>query len=106
MSFTSKEHIQRLIEGLLHYSWPDHLDSLTLPFPEMNFKDAINNYGVDKPDTRFKNTLLDVTEAVRSSEMARIFASLTESSDFAAIAVVFSDSAVFTEIVIYGPSCD
>ena len=104
MSFTSKEHIQRLIEGLLHYSWPEDLGSLTLPFPEMSFKDAINNYGVDKPDTRFSNTLLDITETVLSSEIARIFASLSESSDFAAIAVVFNDSAVFTQIVIYGPS--
>ena len=94
MSFTSKEHIQRLIEGLLHYSWPEHSGSLTTPFPEMSFKEAMTSYGVDKPDTRFANTLLDITDTIRSSELARIFASSVELSDFAGIAIVFSESAV------------
>lgn len=61
MSFTSKGHIQQFIEGLLDYSWlgETKIRLLTLPFPEMNFKYAINNYGVDKPDTRFSNTRCD-----------------------------------------------
>lgn len=55
MSFTSKEHIQRLIEGLLHYVWPKDLGVLNLPFPEISYKEAMSKYGVDKPDTRFEN---------------------------------------------------
>jgi aspartyl-tRNA synthetase len=26
---------------------------IPIPFPEMTYKDAMKNYGVDKPDTRF-----------------------------------------------------
>lgn len=55
MSFTTKEHIQQLIEGLLNHVWSKDFSSLTIPFPEMKYKDAMNNYGVDKPDTRFGN---------------------------------------------------
>ena len=55
MSFTSKDHIQRLVEGVLDHVWPKDLGSLTAPFPEMTYKEAMAKYGVDKPDTRFEN---------------------------------------------------
>ena len=58
MSFTTKEHIQRLIEGLLTHSWPEDMDKIVTPFPEMKYKDAMRNYGVDKPDTRFDNLVI------------------------------------------------
>ena len=53
MSFITQEDIKRLIEGLLSYSWPDHLSALTLPFLRLDYNDAIRLYGSDKPDTRF-----------------------------------------------------
>lgn len=56
MSFTTKEHIQQLIEGLLEHVWPE--DNIRIPFPEMRYKDAMSNYGVDKPDTRFDNLVI------------------------------------------------
>lgn len=55
MSFTTKEHIQRLIENLLLHAWPAGLGTLQVPFVEMRYEDALRNYGVDKPDTRFGN---------------------------------------------------
>lgn len=58
MSFTTKEHIQRIIEGLLNHVWPEDTGSIRIPFPEMTYKDAMNNYGVDKPDTRFDNLVI------------------------------------------------
>ncbi len=58
MSFTTKEHIQRLIEGLLTHAWPEELGTIETPFPEMKYKDAMQNYGVDKPDTRFDNLVI------------------------------------------------
>lgn len=53
MSFTSKQHIQRLIEDMLVYSWPEHLARPCIPFREMTYAEAMSKYGVDKPDTRF-----------------------------------------------------
>ena len=38
---------------------------IELPLPRMKWKDAMNDYGSDKPDTRFEMKLVDVSEAVR-----------------------------------------
>ncbi|MBR4035274.1 MAG: aspartate--tRNA ligase, partial [Oscillospiraceae bacterium] len=40
------------------------------PFPRMTYQDAMDNYGVDKPDTRFEMKLCDVTECVANTEFA------------------------------------
>jgi aspartyl-tRNA synthetase len=37
------------------------------PFPRMKFTEAMNRYGVDKPDTRFALELVDLTETFRNS---------------------------------------
>ena len=38
---------------------------IELPLPRMKWKDAMNDYGSDKPDTRFEMKLVDVSEVVR-----------------------------------------
>lgn len=53
MSFVDQTGIQHLVEGLLHYSWPEDKDPLVAPFPSMTFAEALATYGTDKPDTRF-----------------------------------------------------
>lgn len=99
MSFTTKEHMQRLIEGLLTYSWPQTSStSLIAPFPEMSYKEAMEKYGVDKPDTSFDNLLLDITSFVKErSDFASLFSS-TGLSDFSALAIVFNNSGVMTKV--------
>lgn len=42
-----------LIEGLVHYSWPEDKGQINVPFPSMTYEEAMRDYGVDKPDTRF-----------------------------------------------------
>ena len=39
--------------------------NIELPLPRMKWKDAMNDYGSDKPDTRFEMKLVDVSEVVR-----------------------------------------
>lgn len=53
MSFVDQMGIQKLIEGLIEYSWPKEKGPISTPFPLMTYQEAIDNYGVDKPDTRF-----------------------------------------------------
>ena len=38
---------------------------IELPLPRMKWKDAMSDYGSDKPDTRFEMKLVDVSEVVR-----------------------------------------
>lgn len=53
MSFVDKAGIMSLVEGLIQHSWPAEKGSVTAPFPTMTYEQAMRDYGVDKPDTRF-----------------------------------------------------
>ena len=74
MSFIEREDIYNLIEGLLKRIWKStlNIDVLT-PFKRLTFQEAINRYGIDKPDTRFGMELVDFTEEFRGSKF-KIFA--------------------------------
>lgn len=68
MSFIDREDIYRLIEGLLVRVWKAALGrDIPTPFPRMTFAEALNRYGIDKPDTRFGMELVDFTEDFRAS---------------------------------------
>jgi aspartyl-tRNA synthetase len=68
MSFVTVEDIRRAMEGLLAHIFKEVLGiALKLPFPVLTYDEAMNRYGVDKPDTRFGMELGDVSEALRSS---------------------------------------
>ena len=54
MSFIDQAGIQALIEGLVQYAWPDDKGTMRTPFPSMTYEEAMRDYGVDKPDTRFE----------------------------------------------------
>jgi aspartyl-tRNA synthetase len=68
MSFITREDIYSLIEGLLKRVWKTALNiDIQTPFKRLPFKEAIDRYGIDKPDTRFGMELADFTEEFRSS---------------------------------------
>ena len=68
MSFIEREDIYALIEGLLKRVWKTALNmDIPTPFKRMSFHEALNRYGIDKPDTRFGMELADFTEEFRSS---------------------------------------
>ncbi|XP_074164475.1 aspartate--tRNA ligase, mitochondrial isoform X1 [Sminthopsis crassicaudata] len=69
MSFVDQSGIQKLIEGLLQYSWPTDKTPLTIPFPSMTYTEALNLYGTDKPDTRFGMKIVDVNDIFRNTEI-------------------------------------
>lgn len=68
MSFIDREDIYELIEGLLKRIWKAALNQdIPTPFRQMSFQEALDRYGIDKPDTRFGMELVDLTEDFRSS---------------------------------------
>ncbi|NXI71916.1 SYDM protein, partial [Anseranas semipalmata] len=69
MSFVDQAGIQRLIEGLLQYSWPEERGPITTPFPSMTYEEALADYGTDKPDTRFGMKIVDISNILRRSDI-------------------------------------
>ncbi|AOS45423.1 Aspartate--tRNA ligase [Lacunisphaera limnophila] len=75
VSFIDREGVYSLLEGMLKKVWKDVLNhDLPTPFPRLAFKDAMNRFGVDKPDTRFGMELADFSDTFKSSGF-KVFAS-------------------------------
>jgi aspartyl-tRNA synthetase len=69
MSFIEREDIYSLIEGLLKRVWKTALNlDVPTPFRRITFAEALNRWGIDKPDTRFDMELADFTEEFRASK--------------------------------------
>jgi aspartyl-tRNA synthetase len=67
-SFVTREDIYALFEGMLKKLWKDVLGvDIPTPFPRMPFVDAMNRYGVDKPDVRFAFELVDFSDTFKNS---------------------------------------
>src|SRR6185503_13251891 len=68
MSFIEREVLYKLVEGMLARIWKTALDvDIPLPFQRLTYAEAMNRYGIDKPDTRFGMELVDFTEEFRAS---------------------------------------
>ncbi|HEX9045846.1 MAG TPA: aspartate--tRNA ligase [Verrucomicrobiae bacterium] len=68
MSFIDREDIYALIEGLLKRVWKTALNiDVPTPFKRISFEEALNRWGIDKPDTRFGMELVDLTDAFKGS---------------------------------------
>ncbi|GFE43017.1 UNVERIFIED_CONTAM: aspartate--tRNA ligase [Streptococcus canis] len=65
-SFLSEQEIQDIVEGMIAKVMKETKGiDVTLPFPRMSYDVAMNNYGSDKPDTRFEMLLQDLTATVK-----------------------------------------
>ncbi|MDP5873982.1 aspartate--tRNA ligase [Streptococcus mutans] len=66
-SFLSEQEIQEITERLIACVMKEVKGiELQLPLPQISYDTAMNNYGSDKPDTRFEMTLQDLTDIVKN----------------------------------------
>lgn len=66
MSFVDVEDILEMTEGYIKRLFSEVLDvDIALPIPRMTYKDAMERYGSDKPDTRFGMEIVDCSELVK-----------------------------------------
>ena len=68
MSFIDREDIYALIEGSLKKIWKTALDyDVPTPFPRIPYREVMDRYGSDKPDTRYAMEIADLTEDFAAS---------------------------------------
>lgn len=71
MAYVSQDDIMTINEGLMKKVFKEVMNvDIRTPFPRMTWKDAMNNYGSDKPDTRFDMKLCDISECVKNTEFS------------------------------------
>ena len=69
-SFTSPEQIMEIITNLMSNVAKEVTgQTVSIQFPTMTYKEAMSKYGSDKPDTRFENTLVDLTLDLTDTEV-------------------------------------
>lgn len=69
MSFAEEEDVWNVCEGMIKKIVKDTKNIELDDFPRMTYKDAMESYGSDKPDTRFDMKLLDLTEILKNTRM-------------------------------------
>jgi aspartyl-tRNA synthetase len=79
MSFITREDMYAMIEGLLATVWlAARGEKIPIPFPRMQFQEAMERFGSDKPDTRFGLELVDFTKDFAQSQF-KVFRSAVDS---------------------------
>lgn len=69
MSFVEMEDVLDLGERFVTRVFKECLGvDIPLPLPRLTFKDAMERYGSDKPDTRYGMELIDLTDIVKNTE--------------------------------------
>ncbi|MFC2475990.1 MAG: aspartate--tRNA ligase [Catonella sp.] len=67
LSFVDVDDVLEVNERLIKHIMKETKGiDIKLPLPRMKWQDAMNDYGSDKPDTRFEMKLVDVSEVVKS----------------------------------------
>ena len=67
MSFVEPEDIYAIAEGYMKRLFKEVLGKdIETPFPRIKFTDAMNDYGSDKPDTRFDMKIRDLSDIVEN----------------------------------------
>jgi aspartyl-tRNA synthetase len=68
-SFVTDADIQALTEGLLVRIFKEARGiDIPTPFPRMTYREAMDRFGSDKPDTRFGLEMLDIADIFRQSQ--------------------------------------
>jgi aspartyl-tRNA synthetase len=69
MAFIDREDVITVIEGLLRQIWKEILNvEVPNPVPHMEYADAMNDYGSDRPDLRFGMKLVDITDLAHRTD--------------------------------------
>ncbi|MBZ0255243.1 aspartate--tRNA ligase [bacterium] len=78
MAFIDPEDIYAIMEGLMANLWKELMGvELTLPFPRMEYWDAMERFGCDRPDVRFGMELRNVGDIGSESDF-KVFRQIVE----------------------------
>ena len=96
MSFVDMEDVLEIGEGFVQYLMKEVLDiDVKLPLPRLTYKDAMERFGSDKPDTRFGMEIIDLSDLVKSCGFG-VFTSAIEAGGSVRGIVIKNGAATYT----------
>ena len=72
MSFASQEDVMAMAEQVIAEVWKAAGFEVTLPIPRISWQEAMDKYGSDKPDLRFGNPIVELTDYFKNTPF-RVF---------------------------------
>ena len=72
MAYVDQEDVMAMTEKVIAAIWKSAGYEVQLPLPRITWKDAMDKYGSDKPDLRFGNPLVELTEYFKNTPF-RVF---------------------------------
>jgi aspartyl-tRNA synthetase len=79
MAFVDEEDVIGVVEAMMTHLFRDVLQKeIQTPFPRLTYSEAMEGYGTDRPDTRFRMKISDMTAQAAKSEF-RVFSELAAS---------------------------
>ena len=96
MSFVDVEDVLEIGEGFIKYLYKTVLDTdIPTPLPRLTYKEAMERYGSDKPDTRFGMEIQNISDEVSDSDFVVFKSALENGGSFRAI-VIHDAASVYT----------
>ena len=96
MSFVDVEDVLEMNEGFVKRLFKEILNvDIPTPLPRLTYKEAMERYGSDKPDTRFGMEIQDISDLVANSGFG-VFSSAIESGGSVRAIVAKSAASVLT----------
>ncbi|MHB1418151.1 MAG: aspartate--tRNA ligase [Bacillota bacterium] len=78
MSFVEQEDILEVIEGMAAQVLQEAMGiTMTIPLPRITYKESLERYGSDKPDTRFGLEIIDLSAIFKQTSF-KVFAGVLE----------------------------
>lgn len=70
MSFVRRDHVIEMMEGFVRRLWKDMCNYDVPPITRMGYREAMERFGIDRPDNRYGLELKDISEIAAKTDVA------------------------------------
>jgi len=96
MSFVDEEAVIGIFEGMMEKIFREILDcSIPIPIPRLEYREAMDRFGTDRPDLRFGMALKDISDSAARSDF-KIFKGIIEAGGVVKAVTVKEGAGVFS----------
>jgi len=81
MSFVRREQVMEMMEGFVRRLWKEMAGFEVPPMPRMTYREAMERYGIDRPDTRYGLEIRDISELAAKMDFGVFKDALAKGAD-------------------------